>query len=324
MSKPTRRKLIMMAGASTAFLATTQLEKLSGLVFGDESSSDSLATQLYKSLSDEQREKICLPVDHKRRQFISNWWYVHPEHRIPDTFNGEQQELIQNIFDSLHNPQYQAAVNKQVEIDQYGEAKNAPSVGFFGTPDDEGFEFIYTGHHVTRRCNAHSDKGQGFRGAPLFYGHFPDAFNETKDHPGNPYWYQGKIFNEFVQSLDGQQQQQGLVSTRPRSEKPDSVIKMKSAGGPGLSCASLSRDQKKLLAETMGKMMAMFRADDVKATLASIEEKGTIDRLHVSWYDGKYDIGSDKVWDTWQIEGPKMVWYFRGQPHIHSYFHLKS
>lgn len=324
MNTMNRRNLIKMAGASTAFLAMTQLEKISGLVFADETKADSLPMQLYKSLSDEQRQKVCLPVNHKSRQFISNWWYVHREHRIPNTFNDEQQELIQNVFDSLHRPEYQAAVNKQVEIDQYGETKNAPAVGFFGTPEDEDFEFIYTGHHVTRRCNAHSDKGQGFGGAPIFYGHFPDEFNETKDHPGNPYWYQGMIFNEFVQALNGKQQTQGLVSTNPRSEKPNSVVKKNETGWLGLSCAELTRDQKNLLAETMRKMMAMFREDDVTATLGTIEKKGMIDKLHVSWYGGKYDIGSDKVWDTWQIEGPEMVWYFRGQPHIHSYFHLKS
>ena len=74
----------------------------------------------------------------------------------------------------------------------------------------------------------------------------------------------------------------------------------------------------------MGNMLAMFRKDDVAATLKTIETKRMIDQLHVSWYDGKFDLGSDRIWDTWQIEGPEMVWYFRGQPHIHSYFHLKS
>ncbi len=71
-------------------------------------------------------------------------------------------------------------------------------------------------------------------------------------------------------------------------------------------------------------MLAMFRQDDVEATIAAIEQRKIIDQLHVSWFDGKYDIGSDKVWDTWQIEGPDMVWYFRGEPHIHCYFHLKT
>ena len=88
--------------------------------------------QLYKSLSDQQRAKICLPANHQRRKFISNWWYVHDDHRINNTFDKEQQELIQQIFDSLHNPDHQAAVNKQVRIDQYGREEFAPSVGMLG------------------------------------------------------------------------------------------------------------------------------------------------------------------------------------------------
>lgn len=330
MNRLSRRNLIKTAGASTGFLAMTQLDNLSRTVFADEARTDSLPMQLYKSLSDVQRQKVCLPNDHPRRQFVSNWWYIHPEYRIPNTFNTEQQELIKRIFDSLHSDEHQDAVNKQVLIDQYGEEKNAPAAGFFGTPDDEDFEFIFTGHHVTRRCNAHTDKGLGFGGAPIFYGHYPhpednmsENFRETKDHPGNPYWYQGKNFNRFVQALDGKQQETGLVSTEPRSEKPDAVVK-KTAEGRGLSCSQLSADQKKLFVETMRGMMAMFRKDDVNATIETIEMKGIVDRLHVSWFEGKYDIGSDRVWDTWQIEGPDMVWYFRGEPHIHCYFHLKS
>jgi len=317
--------LVLPAAAVRAATVTAPAMAPVGL-----SGSDSLAMQLYKSLSDEQRARVCLPADHPRRQYVSNWWYIHPDYRIPATFSQDQQELIQRIFDSLHSAEYLADVKKQVRIDQYGQAKNAPAAGFFGTPDSPDFEFIYTGHHVTRRCSGHSDQGQGFGGAPIFYGHYPhseenmrDNFNEASDHPGNPYWYQGRIFNEFVQGLTAEQQKQGLVTAEPRSEDPAQVIQ-KSVPAQGLACAGLSPDQKRLFLDTMKRMLAMFRADDVVATMRSIEERGLVDQLHVSWFAGRYDIGNDQVWDTWQIESPEMVWYFRGQPHIHAYFHLKA
>lgn len=324
MQNLSRRGLLRAAGASALAAVTPGLGSLSRPAFAESFVSDSLPMQLYKSMNDEQKAQVCLPVDHPRRQFVSNWWYIHRDYRIPGTFDADQQELIQTIFDSLHNPAHQEEINKQVEIDQYGELKNAPAVGFFGTPDDQNFEFIYTGHHVTRRCNAHTDKGQGFGGAPIFYGHFRDEFNETSEHIGNPYWYQGKIFNEFVASLDDKQQQQGLAGSKPRSEKSELVIQKRKSGWPGLRCADLSNQHQELLIETMGKMLGMFRSDDVEASLQTIRSSGMINDLHVSWYDGKFDVGADKVWDTWQIEGPNMVWYFRGQPHIHSYFHLKN
>ena len=321
MNHLSRRDLLRGLGATGAVAA---LAPLNGLLQAAPAKSDSLATQLYKSLSDEQLEKIVLPVNDKRRQMISNWWYVHKEHRINNAFKPEQQELIQTIFDSFHTEEYRDVVNEQVKTDQYGEAKNSPSVGFFGTPEDKGFEFIYTGHHVTRRCNAHTDEGKGFGGAPIFYGHFKTKFKEGKNHEGNPYWYQGLIFNEFVQALDGKQQGKALLSREPRSERGQRPIEKKKAGWPGLSCADLSEDQQDKLIDTMRRMMEMFRKDDVEATLKGIKQSGMMDRLHVSYYDGKYDIGNDRVWDTWQIEGPDMVWYFRGYPHIHTYFHVKA
>ena len=327
MNEMTRRNWIYVAGASVGLAAITPA---SNLLAAGKPKSDSLPTQLYKSLSDVQKEKLCLPVNHPKRQFISNWWYIHPEHRIPTTFTRDQQEVIKQIFDSMHSPEYRDAVNNQVLIDQYGAEKNAPSAGFFGTPDDENFEFIFTGHHVTRRCSARSDKGQGFGGAPIFYGHYPhpvnksnENFNEVKDHPGNPYWYQGKLFNRFVEALDGRQRAAGLTGLEPRGEEPDVVVKIAPADR-GLHGSDLSADQKKLFLETMSGMMAMFREDDVKATVETIRRKKIIDRLRISWYGGQYDIGSDQVWDTWQIEGPDMVWYFRGVPHIHAYFHLRA
>src|SRR5210317_457362 len=117
MNRLNRRQLLKSAGASTALLGLTPLQHFSGSLRAQESGSDSLPMQLYKSLSDEQRQKICLPVDHPQRQYVSNWWYIHRDYRIPGTFNDEQQQLIQTIFDSLHSPDHQAAVNKQVAVD---------------------------------------------------------------------------------------------------------------------------------------------------------------------------------------------------------------
>jgi hypothetical protein len=285
---------------------------------------DSLPMQFYKSLTDAQRSKICLPLHDPKRQFISNWWYVCPEQRLHTFFTADQQDLVRQIFDSLHAPEFREKMAWQVQKDLMGDIKNTPSVGFFGTPDDDAFEFLYTGHHVTRRCNAHTDRGLGFGGAPIFYGNFASGFRESKDHEGNPFWYQGLLFNEFVATLDGAQRERILARTEPRTEKPAGVIVKRSTDLPGLSCADLSADQKAKLLGTMRAMLACFRADDVAATMKSIEERKMIDSLFVSCFGGAYDIGGDGVWDVWQIEGPELVWYFRGTPHIHGYFHLSQ
>ncbi len=74
----------------------------------------------------------------------------------------------------------------------------------------------------------------------------------------------------------------------------------------------------------MGQMLVMFRPGDVESTLGEITERGILDTLYLSWFGGKYDVGNDGVWDTWQIDGPDMLWYYRGEPHIHSYFQIRA
>lgn len=312
-----RREVLRMLGASAL---CSLLPSARAAVRGK----DSLPMQFYKSLTEEQRVRICLPMDHPKRQFISNWWYICPEQRLHTFFTPDQRDLVRQIFESLHAPEFRGKMNWQVEKDLMGNIQNTPSVGLFGTPADENFEFIYTGHHVTRRCNAHTDTGLGFGGAPIFYGNFAKAFRESKDHEENPFWYQGLLFNEFVDSLDGAQRARVLVDREPRTEKPSGVILKRSDDLPGLPCADLSADQKGKLLETMRRMLACFRADDVAVIMKTIGERGMVERLFISCYGGAYDIGSDRVWDVFQIEGPELVWYFRGVPHIHGYFHLTA
>lgn len=309
-----RRDILRAMGSTAALSVFPSLRAATG--------SDSLAMQFYKSLTEEQQAKIVLPGDHAKRGFVSNWWYICPEQRLHTFYTKEQQDLVRQIFESLHHPEHREKMNWQVQKDLMGQIKNTPSVGFFGRPEDADFEFIYTGHHVTRRCFARNDGAPGFGGRPIFYGNFAKAFREEKDHAGNPFWYQGLVFNEFVSALDGKQREKILVAREPRSEKPSEVIVKRQTDLPGLSGADLTKDQQAKLIETMRRMLVCFRPADVEATMKTIETNKIVERLFISCYGGEFDIGGDQVWDTWQIEGPEMVWYFRGFPHIHGYFHL--
>jgi hypothetical protein len=312
------RREILRHLSSTAFLSTLPGLRLAA------AEKDSLPMQFYKSLTEAQHAKIVLPVDHPKRKYISNWWYICPDQRLHTFYTKDQQDLVRQIFESLHAPAYREKMLWQVEKDLMGKIQNTPSVGFFGTPADKDFEFIYTGHHVTRRCNAHTDVGQGFGGAPIFYGNFAKAFRETKDHEGNPFWYQGLLFDEFYTSLEGGQRAKILAGREPRNENPASVILKSKTDLPGICGADLSKDQQAKLLDVMRRMLACFRPDDAEATMKVIESMKMVERLFISCYGGAFDIGGDKVWDTWQIEGPELVWYFRGVPHIHGYIHLAA
>jgi hypothetical protein len=75
----------------------------------------------------------------------------------------------------------------------------------------------------------------------------------------------------------------------------------------------------------MADVLAPFRKVDVDEALALIDKTGGIDQLSMSFFNNEgMDIGKDGVWDVWQIEGPTMLWYFRGAPHVHTWVHIRD
>ena len=64
-----------------------------------------------------------------------------------------------------------------------------------------------------------------------------------------------------------------------------------------------------------------FRAFDVEEVQECLKEAGGADKLRLTYYkDG--DIGDDKVWDIWKLEGPAFAWYFHGSPHVHTWVNI--
>jgi len=165
-------------------------------------------------------------------------------------------------------------------------------------------------------------RGAAF-GGPIFYGHAFEDFNESAEHTGNVYWYQAKRANELFQALDGKQRKVALLGTA-RGENGKETVKL--SGKPtdlaGIPVSDLSADQKELAEKVLADLLAPFREQDRQESMKLIEKNG-FDKLHFSYYKDE-NIGEDEVWDVWQVEGPAMVWYFRGKPHVHTWVHIRE
>lgn len=283
--------------------------------------SETLVKTFYDSLSEELRTKICFGFDHKLRLEVDNNWHITKT--LVKDFSKYQQAMIQEIFLGLHSEEYAQRVLNQVTSDS-GKAgfEGGSSVALFGEPGTGKFQFVLTGRHCTRRCDGDSVDGASF-GGPIFYGHAAKGFREGPDHEGNAYWYQAVRANEVYQMLDGKQRKIALLG-ESRDENGLDTVKLtgKKEGLSGIRVGDLTHDQKDHVRKVIGDLFAPFRKRDADEALKHVEAGG-IDNLHLSFYKGE-NIGNDEIWDVWQIEGPNMISYFRGKPHVHAWLHVRE
>jgi hypothetical protein len=152
-------------------------------------------------------------------------------------------------------------------------------------------------------------------GGPIFYGHAAESNTEKADHPGNVFWPQAKAANRVFKMLDGRQRKKAVVAKSPK----ESAVSFRGKlidDAPGLRVQELTSDQKGELQKVLAKLIEPFRAEDRDEALACLKTRGGLDACVLSYFADQ-DIGGDKVWDNWRLEGPAFVWYFRGAPHVH-------
>jgi hypothetical protein len=309
------RREFLQAGVSSLIAASLPNDANAN----ESAKSETLVKQLFLSLSPEQKASVCFAFDHPLRSKVNNNWMINKSQK--ETLNADQRDLVRQIFLSLHSPQYADKVFQQVVHDSEGDGfDGGTSVALFGEPNSS-FEFVLTGRHCTRRCDGNSVRGSAF-GGPIFYGHAAKGFREAADHPGNAYWYQAVQANEVFKMLNGKQRDSALVD-KVREEKETATVALsgKKSDLPGIPMAALSNDQKQMVRKVLAGVLAPFRKEDVEESLRLIEPQ--FDSLHMAFCKSM-DIGGDGVWDVWQIEGPNMVWLFRGAPHVHTWVHIKE
>jgi hypothetical protein len=310
------------AVAASTVLPLGGLADLSAAVKSKTPEAETLVKTFYDSLNEAQRSKMCFDFDHKLRFEIENNWFIVKDQRVSKSYTKDQQAMILEIFMKMHSDEYADKVLKQVESDSGRGGFGDCSVALFGEPNTGKFEFVLTGRHTTRRCDGDSVKGTAF-GGPIFYGHAAQSFDEKPHHPGNVYWFQAKRANEVYQMMDGKQRKSALLDWS-RDEDGKNTVKLtgKTSGLPGIPMTELSSDQKGEVRNVLDDLLLPFRKEDRVESLKLIEKSG-FDNLHLSFYKSE-DVGNDGVWDVFQIEGPNMLWYFRGDPHVHTWVHIKD
>jgi hypothetical protein len=317
-----RREFFERAGQSALALgAAAYLSPFAGAAEAASASAptaESLVKLLYESLTPGQREKICFAWDHQHPEFgllrsrVSANWNITDETIDSKFYTPDQQELVHAIYRGIVSPEWHERYDQQQDDDSGGFGLNN-SIAIFGTPGDGKSELVLTGRHMTLRCDGDSAEHVAF-GGPIFYGHDPTGtLEEEPNHEGNVFWPQAVEANKLYQSLDGKQQQLALV----KSLRGESQVGFRAADQfDGIPVTELSADQKARVQEVLRKLVEPFRQGDRDEALACLQKQGGIDACSLAFYQ-EGDLGKDKVWDNWRLEGPSFVWHFRGAPHVH-------
>jgi len=280
-------------------------------------SPESIVKTLLDSLGDNQKREVAFEWDFqdpKRgllRTHVENNWNITKPIVNSDFFTSDQKAMIRQIFEGIVQPDWHKRIYKQLE-DDAGGFGNEQSIAIFGKPGEK-FEFVMTGRHMTIRCDGNSTDHVAF-GGPIFYGHAASGFNEKPNHPGNVFWHQALAANKVFEMLDGPQREKALVERLPREDE----VAFHGAAGPlpGLAVADMTSDQRLLVAEVLQKLVEPYRPTDRDEVARCLQAQGGLEKCALAFYR-EGDLGGDKVWDCWRLEGPAFVWYFRGTPHVH-------
>ncbi len=308
-----RRDFLQKLGASAAALGTLSLTApFTGAYAAPSRSStaETAAQKLYETLTPEQRSVICFDAQNALRQKAHANWAISKPAIHEQFYSKEQKGLIAEIFRGITSEDGHQRFIEQTEYDDGGWDRY--HIALFGNPQSDQFEFLMTGRHLTLRADGNCTKGAAF-GGPVVYGHGEE---NVKD---NIFYYQTQRANEVFKALNADQAKKALLVKPPAENQVP--LQGKSGKFSGLSVSEFSGDQAELLRSVIQTLLAPYRAEDVAESMACIEAGGGMKSLSMAFYQ-EADLGNDKEWDVWRIEGPTFVCHFRGAPHVHAYLNI--
>src|SRR5262249_16615966 len=173
-----------------------------------------LVKELYSTMTDEQKKLACLAFDDSKR--LS----VNPNHALKEpigrVYDSKQEELIERILRALSagDDVSWKQITRGGTWDASKTFKNT-GANIFGDPSKGKFAFLFTGHHLTLRCDGNFKDSVAF-GGPIYYGHSPNGYAAS-----NVFVYQTKQAMKFFDALDKAQRESApITKDNPRDAAP--------------------------------------------------------------------------------------------------------
>jgi hypothetical protein len=288
---------------------------------------EELVKELYSNLTDEQKKTVLFPYDEgqtktNRATRLGMYNAAIKNIHIEKAYTKAQQELIEKIVKAMSSGD-----EGYRQISRAGTWDASKTFGhcgalFFGEPTEGNkYAFVFSGHHMTIRCDGDFADGNAF-GGPIYYGHTPNGYSR-----GNVFNYQTRSVKSVYEALDEKQRKKATLAKTSGEQYPSIKFHPKAEDRPGLPIADLSKDQQGLVEKVMSAVLSAYRKEDVEEVMAIIKKTGGMEKIQLAFYlenAERSKISEKEPWTFWRLEGPGFVWNYRVLPHVHTYVNISS
>ena len=322
-----RRDFIRVLGTTAAVVAVgglTPLQRATAARAAKQAEAEALVFELFATLSDDQKKKVVRAWDHgvkdgkgaPTRLGTANG--AVDKLMIGTEYNKKQVELLDKVFHAISNGE--EGYKRLSRNGRFDASNDFESIGalIYGEPvEGKKFSLVFTGHHITVRCDGNSEEKYAF-GGPLYYGHSPSGYATN-----NVFYHQTKAATDLYGALEEAQRKVAVLPGKWQDGVASVKMPKKGATVPGLAFADMTKDQKALTEKVMTELVAPYRKEDGDEVMEIIKANGGMEKLAMAFYqEGK--TNDKEPWSHWRLEGPGFVWSFRALPHIHTFVNVSS
>ena len=276
---------------------------------------DALAAEVHAGLSTSARSQACFAYDHPLRQVYNRGVWLGGVTVSAATMGWNARRALTTLLrEQLSTVGYQRLMSAFPSVFS---GVNFLQLLLFGTPGRGPWQLLLSGIHLNLRVGSPVEEGTAF-GGPQVYG--DQRGNEREGLPGNVFRYQMQTAHELITDLGPAQRAAIRVVQAP----PQTCIAVQGRQGrfDGLPVAELPVRSRKLAQRLVTGILENYGEASAAYARKCLEQNGGIDALHFADYDLDYQGGrhaGDKPSQVFRLEGPRAVFHFRGEPHVHAF-----
>jgi len=321
-----RRDFIRVIGTTAAIAAVglSPLQKARAARAEKQRQAEAMVFELYQSMTDDQKTKVARPWDHRptAKDKVTSRLATGNEAvnklLLGNEYKKSQIALLDKIFHAIGNgDEGYKQLSRDNRFDASGDFESISAIIYGEPAEGKKFSLVFTGHHLTVRCDGNSEEATAF-GGPLYYGHSPNGYATN-----NVFHKQTTAATDLFSALDKDAKKVAVMSGTWHDEHNGVKVPKKDAKIPGLCFKDMTKDQKELTEKMMKELVSPYRKEDGDEVMELIKATGGMEKLSMAFYEE--DKRSEKEpWSFWRLEGPGFVWSFRALPHIHTFVHVSS